>query len=391
MDNTQLSLIALIRSAIDDVKISLPFEDIDWNKVLYLSKKAQITGIIYESIKKNKIEVPKELLRKFEEHSLLQVVVDQQQEYHIGLLEEHFNKNKIDYALLKGSSIKGLYPSSFHRTMGDIDILIKLDQYDSIKELMLNLSYTEGKESNHELVWYLAPYIHIELHKLLIPSYDEDFFAYYKNGWHLMERDKGHRYKMSAENEFIYLFAHFSKHYRGKGIGIRHITDLWVYRIHNPSLDESYITNELKKLHLDRFYLIILDTIDVWFYGKEGTETTDIITRTVFQSGSFGTRERADDSFALKLSKKHKNVFTARISHVFYLIFLPSLQMKNRYPILKKAPVLIPLFWPVRWFEVIFFKRKNIKKQREKTNLITQKNIERYQKELNAVGLDFFF
>ena len=45
--------------------------------------------------------------------------------------------------------------------------------------------------------------------------------------------------EMSAEDEMIYIFTHYAKHYRAAGVGIKHILDLWVYKLYKPELDKS--------------------------------------------------------------------------------------------------------------------------------------------------------
>ena len=81
-----------------------------------------------------------------------------------------FCENEIDYMPLKGCVLKELYPSDELRSMGDIDILIRTEQYGRIRSLMLAEGFQEGAESDHEYHWSSSS-AHIELHKRLIPSY----------------------------------------------------------------------------------------------------------------------------------------------------------------------------------------------------------------------------
>ena len=55
--------------------------------------------------------------------------------------------------LLKGASIKKIYPSSELRLMGDIDILIKEEQYEQIRKILCNIDLCEVNETDHELIW----------------------------------------------------------------------------------------------------------------------------------------------------------------------------------------------------------------------------------------------
>ena len=373
MNTAKQIIISMIRSVIENKQCDISSDDADWKLVYMICQRAQITPLIYEAIEKSQYDVPEQIRNVFQQSAMYQVVLDQQQQYFIALLIEEFNKAGIDFVLLKGASLKQIYPSTLFRTMSDIDILIKDEQYPLIQEKMLSLSFEEKLESDHEYIWFYPPNIHIELHKKLIPSYNKDFFEYYGSGWRLMNNYKQHQYKLSPENELIYLLSHFAKHYRDGGIGIRHIIDIWVFRKHYPDLDEKYILQELKTLHLDKFYLNVLDTVDVWFNGQKHTLATEMITKTIFGSGSYGTAERAERSNALRLSKKHKSAFWAKICYLLSLVFPPKSMMYNKYPILEKRPYLLPVFWVRRWGEALIFKKNEIKRQSKRAKKILRK------------------
>ena len=69
----------------------------------------------------------------------------------------------------------------------------------------------------------------------------------------------------------------------------------------------------------------------------------------------------------------------------------PYKTMTQRYSVLKKVPVLLPIFWVVNWFEILLFRRKNIKKRTDEIRSLSVEKIENYQQGLNYVGLDFNF
>lgn len=390
MNLTRKTIILLIESALRKKIIDLN-SDVDWNEIFDICAKAQILPMIYDVIGKNNFDMPEDIKNLFKQGALLNIVIDQQQKLHIDNLKKLFTQNNIDFALLKGSVLKNLYNKSFYRPMGDIDILIKLEQYEKIKDIMSELGYDKGKETDHELIWNKRPFIHIELHKRLIPSYNDDFYSYYGDGWSKMQLFENNQYNMSPEDQLIYLITHFAKHYRDGGIGIRHIVDLWVFRNYYNCLNEDYIISELKKLNLDNFYLNTLKTIDWWFNDGVGTIETQLITDTVFASNSYGNKEKSDCSYALRKSKKHSSAFTTKLSNMIDLIFMPLSKMQIKYDILNKSPYLLPAFWVIRWIEALLFKKENIKRQSERTKKITEKNISNYQNELNIVGLDYYF
>lgn len=301
-----------------------------------------------------------------------------------------FEDNGIDYVLLKGAVLQTLYPEQGMRLMSDIDILIRMEQYPRIQELMAEMGFSEGKKSDHELPWNRNG-VHIELHKRLIPSYNKDFYAYYGNGWQFVKAAAGtHRHEFSDEDQMVYLFTHFAKHYRDKGIGVKHLADLYVYRRKKPELDEAYIRRELKKLELEAFYLHVLETLSVWFDGAEPTEITDMITAVILMSGAYGDGRKGYYSYVIKHAKTPEERQKACRRRKFELIFLPYRDMCDKFPILKKAPVLLPFFWVVRGI-IALFRPGKIKKMRRAMKSLNPEYAEDYQNSLQFVGLDYHF
>lgn len=386
MNKLQIGITGLVKSALTGEKTVLP-SDFNPTSALSLAKRHQIVPLIYYGITNSEIKVPENIFTDIENITYQSIAVSHNQLFELENLYKAFEESGIEYMPLKGAVIKNLYPKPEMRTMGDADILIRQEQYGEIRVAMQSLGFTEVIESDHELIWNKNN-IHLELHKRLIPSYNKDYYEYYGNGWKLAIPEKGFRYKMSDEDTFVYLFTHYAKHYRDGGIGIRHITDLYVYLSAKPNLNKTYIETELEKLKLLEFYNNTVHTLDVWFKGEKPDEMSDFITGKIFESGSYGTYVSHIVSGAYKASGTGKN---ARLKKAFGLIFLPYKYMVDKYPVLKKAPFLLPIMWIVRIADVIFNKRDKIAKQRKTLDYITDEKISEYKKELEFVGLDFNF
>ena len=68
---------------------------------------------------------------------------------------------------------------------------------------------------------------------------------------------------------------------------------------------------------------------------------------------------------------------------------MPYSNMQKKYPVLKKAPFLLPIMWGVRWGDAIINKQSNISRQAERLNKIESEYIDGYNRELEMVGLKF--
>ena len=386
MEKLHRNLLSLVKLALTSE--SAPIDnDIDYRKLLSLSAKHQIFPLVFNGLYKAYGSF--DGIDQCRKHVFQIVGRDQNQLYFLKKIESLFNDNGIDYMLLKGSSIKKYYPASEFRLMGDIDILIKEVQYQAIKPLLLELEMVETIESDHELIWRHKSGVIVELHKRLIPSYNDDYYAYYINPWEKAVYKSNHSYSMSKEDEYIYIFTHLTKHYRDGGIGLRHLIDIWFFDLKHTLLNKTYINKELEKLGLLEFHNNITDTLDVWFNGKEPTELTDYITKRIIESGSFGLEEWHKIANAARISAKSNSASSAKTKTIFRLIFMPLEDMKKKFPILEKLPFLLPLMWVVRWINAIFNKKGSIANETSRLSYMDDQIVDNYNKELQLVGLKF--
>ena len=301
-----------------------------------------------------------------------------------------FDEKGIDYLPLKGCRMKRLYPRPELRVMGDADILIRLEQYEKIAPLMAELGFVQGPETDHELVWKSGA-LYLELHKHLIPSYNLDLYGYFGDGWQRAMRESGGCHVMTAEDEFIYLFTHFAKHFRDGGIGCRHVVDLWVYLRQNPQLDEAYVRAQLGQLQILEFYDNIRRLLAVWFDGAETDEKTELISCLIFDSGSFGRDEIRTLSRAVRDARSGGRHKSGRLVYAWQTAFPDVATLQEKYPVLQKAPWMLPAVWVYRPFYKIFAEPKTLKRQKDNLKALSDGNLDERRQLLRYVGLEYRF
>ncbi len=386
-------ILTLIKSALTGEKLPLP-EEFNIEFALQIAKKHQIYGLIYYGAFNCGIDKKLPQMQELFISVYKNLVISEGQVYEIKNIVKAFDESEIDYMFLKGTLLKEMYPKKELRAMGDADILIKTEQYDKIKPVMQSLGFEEKTESDHELIWR-KPQLLLELHKRLIPSYNKDYFAYFGDGWQLGKPnpDFPHRFEMTDEDQMIYLFTHFAKHYRDAGIGIRHVVDLYVYKNAHPHLNEEYIKEELEKLEIYEFYKNVLDTLDVWFGEEQGNEKTDYITNVIFGSGAFGDYRKSRISQTIKASATKKVNKNRKLRRMIQMTFPSKQTMSFHYPILEKRgfSFLLPFCWVLRLFTVLLFKRDRAKNFYKTMNSFSASDISDYEQTLRFVGLDFNF
>ena len=382
-------ILDLLRVCLNGGSTKLP-SDFDWKKACEVGSAHQILPILYYGAFQSELELPEEVKTFLERATFQSIFIDKKQMYALEELEKCFEEHGIEYLPLKGALLKYLYPKTEMRSMGDADVLIRMEQYADIKPILVELGYEEILESDHELVWNKQGSLHLELHKRLIPSYNKDYYKYFGDGWKLAHRGEGSCYEMKKEDQFIYLFVHYAKHYRDAGIGIRHLTDLYVYQKANPDMDLKYVEKELDRLQLVTFYRNSMETAAVWFDGAVETEMTDFMTARIFGSGSYGTHENHVLSEGVKKSKE-LSVEQVQKKKLLGMIFPSAKMLAPKYSCLKKMPWLLPFVWVYRWMTALLFKWDTIRSESKKVSVMSSKNISAYQDELNYVGLDFNF
>ena len=386
MNELQTGIINLVKSALTGEKENLP-AGFDWNAALKTAKKHQIMPMIYYGVQNSGITVQAEVMQALELSTFENVFVSQNQLYALDVIYKAFDENNIDYMPLKGSVLKYIYPKPELRPMGDADILIKEEQTDKINSVMNTLGYVKDKSHNgdYDTVWDKKGTLHLELHWNIVSPINKSYYKYFGSGWRFAERcnDESLKYEMSPEDNIVYLFTHFSNHYRYGGIGIRHLPDFYIFILNNPDLDNKKIKPALSEMGLDKFYKNVLDTADVWFNGKNSTNMTDFITDKIISSGSYGTQ------ISRTVSRETKIGAEGGKNRLLMRIFPARSEMEQSFPVIRRHPVLIPPLWVVRWIRALLFRRNNIKSEYNRIKNISGSQIDEYSRELKYVGLGF--
>lgn len=388
MDKETRDILNIIKSGITEEKVEIS-NKIPFDKLIELVKNHNIFTLVYYGLHNCNVSMNDDLKTQLSNIAIRGIYVSEQQLYYIKEISSQFDENNIDYMLLKGSVLKRFYPQPEIRRMGDIDILIKESQCSIISKVLESLGFAFRNESNHEIIW-IKNNIVIELHKILMPSYNKDLHKYFGDGWKRAIKVGKNSYTFSDDDMFIYIFSHFAKHYRDAGIGITHMCDLYVF-LNNKKLNEDYIRNELTSLKLYDFFCNIKKTLDVWFENKNSNEITDYITTVIFDSGVYGLHKNTIISEALKERKKFNNIVLGRIHRIWRKIFPTYRGMKTKYQILKKYPILLPAFWGIRLINIACCRRKDVSKNLNDICAINSQQIKEYQAALNYVGLDYNF
>lgn len=379
-------VISIIKAALTGSELEL-CEGFDFDKLYEFSTRQQITPMVYYGLTKGvgAAAIPNRTKFLFTTANL--TTYSEKQMSYVQEVFDAFDGQGIEHLKMKGTILKKLYPYPEMRLMSDADIFVNMDKYEQISTILTSLGFVFKFESDHEIGWDKDG-VCIELHKRLIPSYTEDFYKYFENPWQKLILVEKSQYKMSDEDTFIYLFTHFAKHFRDGGIGIKFMTDFYVYLEAYKALDIDYVEKELEKMKLLEFWQNTKRLINVWFYDKECDQISAFITYKIFDSDAYGKEKAKLEAKAVKLAKG-KGAKKAKSRRLWSALFPKNIDMCRRYPVLKKAPILLPFMWIWRFFDALIFRRKNVQKNLNNIKQINDEAIEKYDAELRYVGLPY--
>lgn len=387
MNQQQKGILTLVRAAITGESLPLP-ADFSLEDAFVQITRHQIACLAFEGAVRCGISKQLPVMQQLFRSYCINLKMSQGQMRAIAALCEVFEEHQIDYLLMKGILLKQIYPKHELRRMHDADILIRDEQYPKIKKIVTALGYAEQEDtSDHTYTWQNED-LYMELHKRPIPKETKDLYGYFGDGWSQAYCVQGHRYAWPLEDEYIYVFTHYAKHYRLSGIGLRQVIDLWVMHRTYPNMDYAKIESELEKLHLLDFYRNTVRTIRSWFEDGPEDEITQLLGQYIFDSGSWGSLKAKVLSRGVRYrSSDH----SAKGRNAFRLVFPTLAFMEGQYPILDKHAWLLPICWVARWFAILLFRRQNISSRIQEMTIMDEQNLSDFEKNMVAVGLYYHF
>lgn len=382
IEKTARQMLDIISAVIKGEKLDISTMDIDWDEIVRLCDFHGITNLIAYAADGS---VPKEYADRLHQSSAIAMSRTMQFEFATNEICEAFEKNKISYMILKGYIMKNYYPSPEMRTMCDVDMLTKQEDFEKINQVMAQLGYIEKNpfNRNDERSFHKPPLLSFDMHTQLVSDSHVKLKEYYGNGWHLAKQATEYGYVMSDEDFFIFLIAHMAKHYSRAGIGVKHVIDIWIYiNKFTDSLDWEYVNIELEKLKLREFTDKVVKLTKVWFENEKPDEISEAMGNYILLSGMYGTNVNAEKSN--KMRSKNKLLYS--INKHFKVLFTGRKDMEKLYPVLKKRPYLLGYYRIKRIITKLFdgSGTKYLKNQ----STINSDKINETQSHFKSVGLD---
>lgn len=271
-------------------------------------------------------------------------------EEQLSQIEDLLQTHHISYVLFKGAVVKDYYPVCELRTFGDVDVLI----HDQDRPIVHDLFLQYGFQCTHnwEPVYsYRKSNAVFEVHTMLLDtqvSKCNDFFN--ENMWKYCHPIQNERYEFSDEFHFIYLMAHFAKHVKSSGAGVRMLLDL-ACMVKACQMDWQWIQKTLEETGLSTFSMYVFSALlKYWncLCPIEGSvpEDIDVFMEYIMEAGTFGKAGRDEGVSALKNS-------SSRTRQILRYLFPSASTISTRYTYLQKHRYLLPAAWLHRFIITI--------------------------------------
>lgn len=375
----------LMAAAINDTEPPAPFEDINWQSLYQLSLYHNVAVMVYPALRK--LSVPQDILKKFEYNYFRMMSRDTRQDIEAQRIFDIIAEMKIPYLKLKGIYLKHQYPAPYMRTHADVDICVSSEHRTALSEVMLSEGYALDMTLDYHDEYSKDNFYIFEIHSNLLPHYSP-FFEVFEDPFSKARPLEGEDYAYVLKDEYFYmhLLLHLYKHFVSEGCGVRLFADLYVFRKNHPDMDENFINELIDQYGLSDFHYRMSKLTACFFEGKEFTERYVTIAKFIFSSGEYGHADLKHIPWIT--ASKTANITTRDKIRYFAGNWFPGVSMmKYSFPVLKKAPFLLPFCWVIRVFRTLFFRRSSLKKQYEELKRLNSEQFKDVKTIHNLAGI----
>lgn len=357
---TKEYFLACVAAVINGGDVPALPEDVDTEKVYNLAVRNSAQALLYFANGQGNM-LPDNVAVKLKKAYQAAMLREMSQQSELDKIRKEFTDNGIPFMLLKGSHLKALYPKPEMRFMVDMDVLVKKEDVEKARDILLSHGLKQEMNNGKDIVLIKAPFLTVELHNTLFTE-DYYMYEYFLGVWDKAVKISDYEYKMSDSDLYIYTLAHLAEHYTNAGACFRPTVDLYLMNKKlADSLDGEYIEAELEKLSLNGFNKNIISVGKSVFDGEEADGNIELMENYIV----FGPPVKNAAEAAAANESKAKRIVK---------MLFPNLRhMQHLFPILEKLPFLLPLFWVIRFFRYAF-----TKKAREKLRAVSSADSEQY-------------
>ena len=234
---------------------------VDWQEIYRLAQEQSVLGLVLAGLEHSQDKPPQQILLQWigEVQCLEQQNVAMNR--FLAELVEKMRRADIYTLLVKGQGIAQCYKRPLWRACGDVDLLLNDRNYQMAKDFLKPIASqveSERMYAKHlgmtidgwvvELHARLTCGLTNEIDKHIDKVQDAVFYGGKVRSW---QNGETQVFLPSADNDVIFVFTHFLKHFYKEGLGLRQICDwcrlLYTYK---DSLDYRLLESRIRKMGL---------------------------------------------------------------------------------------------------------------------------------------------
>lgn len=310
-----------------------------------------------------------------------QIVKDTNQNIETEKILNVLEKNNIKTLVIKGILMKDIYPQNYMRQMSDIDILVNDNDFKIAIKIMENMGY--HKYYNHEkhLIFTKPPFIFVELHRKLVLKKDVIGYEYFNDIWPLCIKYKNYEniYQLDIDNAYVFCIVHLLIHFKFTGIKVKDILDVYLYNEkYKNTLNYDKLSKIFSDLKIQDFAENIKKIAYKWF-GIDDVDNFNEVEKFILKGSSL------DNEVNYSIGENN-----GKFKFLIKLLFPKMEIMQEKFPILKKFPLLLPIMWITRILRDIISKSTTLKLRVDTIKLIKEadgKEVQKIKDIYNQLGI----
>lgn len=338
-----------------------------WSGLMDLAHKHHVLPLIYEAVYRCPAAGDQAVLGLYKYHTMNMVTMQTMRTSEFLGLYRQMKEAGLHPLVVKGIVCRGLYPQGDFRPSGDDDLYVPVAEFDAFRRLLLDngLTTTAPEDSDAYEISFVRPgsTLHIELHRYLFPPESgaygvlQDFF---RDAFETSEEyPAGFGTNVASLNpqaHLLYLILHAYKHFVHAGFGLRQVCDigLWAEK-YQARIDWENLRAQCREAHALGFaasvFQIARDYLDIPLDIPEdwtGGVPCEPMLKDLLVGGIYGSADRSrlhSSTATVEAVAAHRENRRSRNHAALF----PSLDtMKNKYPMLRKHPYLLPAAWCMR-------------------------------------------
>lgn len=347
----------LLSAIINQSQIKVIRKQVDWDEVLKISDFHNVLGVTYYGMIGIEKDISEECAERFFQKYKRGILLSMEYKSAEQAIGWQLERHQIHALLLNRTKMYKYYPKREMGYIGMLEILVEKKDLPFVHMLMKEMDYEEKENRMGQGILYTrSPGIKVVFYDE-IPLGNKELKKYFSVPIRKYGCTKKHKYIHSfvKEEEYIYLNGKLVEKYIRGELKVRDIMDIWQYRKKiGKEFQWDIVHDVLEKAKLQGFAQQVEILSDLWFGGKTDQECGIALELEEYIM-SHGKENRWLDGVVLPYERSRLDFYRRDREEEWSLKrkewrFPPRDYMEQLFPVLKKHPHLLPVFWLVREF-----------------------------------------